>query len=91
MTGEVQCPRHQLRKLFHGPVLGDIAEQVWVRQVDGTERRYGRAVWKAWLKRRYLAGGSTEALSDAEFHLFILKVQAFAAVVMGVTFHDPLK
>lgn len=39
--------RHQLRKLFHGPVLRDIALQVWVRdEVTGCRVRYTPAAWK---------------------------------------------
>ncbi len=85
------CPRHELRKLFHGPVLGDIAEQVWVRQEDGTSRRYGREVWKEWFRQRFLRGRSTEDLTDERFHLFILAVQAEAASEMGVTFHERVR
>jgi hypothetical protein len=39
--------RHQLRKLFHGVVLRDIAEQVWVRDpITGCRVRYVPLVWK---------------------------------------------
>lgn len=82
--------RHQLRKLFHGPVLGDIAEQVEVRQDDGSTRRYCRHTWKTWFKDKFNGGYPTEEMSDAEFHKFILAVQAFAASEMGVTFTEKL-
>jgi len=39
--------RHQLRKLFHGPVLRDIAFQVWVPDpYTGCRVRYVPLVWK---------------------------------------------
>lgn len=39
--------RHQLRKLFHGPVLRDISLQVWVRDpITGCRVRYTPAAWK---------------------------------------------
>lgn len=42
-----QYYRHQLRKLFHGPVLRDISLQVWVRDpITGCRVRYAPAAWK---------------------------------------------
>ncbi|MBT2326096.1 hypothetical protein J7E62_27585 [Variovorax paradoxus] len=39
--------RHQLRKLFHGPVLRDIAFQIWVPDpYTGCRVRYVPLVWK---------------------------------------------
>jgi hypothetical protein len=39
--------RHQLRKLFHGVVLRDIAMQVWVQEVDtGMKGRRSKEMWK---------------------------------------------
>lgn len=39
--------RHQLRKLFHGPVLRDVSEQVWVRdEITGCRVRYQPLAWK---------------------------------------------
>lgn len=78
--------RHQLRKLLHGVILQAIADQVWVRQDDGTSCRYDPLVWKAWLKQRCGIQGSSEDLDDWEFRVFIWLVESFAATEMGVTF-----
>lgn len=78
--------RHELRKLFHGPILKDIADQVKVRQQDGSMARYPAWIWKEYLRARFNAGQSTEALLDFEFYLFILQCQAWAATSAGVTF-----
>lgn len=40
--------RHQMRKMFHGPVLGDISAQVWVPQPDGCRVRYAPLAWKTY-------------------------------------------
>lgn len=48
--------RHQLRKMFHGPVLRDIAEQVWVPDPAGTGRvRYMAKVWKEFFSQLFIA------------------------------------
>ena len=80
--------RHQLRKLLHGSVLRDISAQVAVRQQDGSMAHYGCGVWKEWLRGRLNGGRSTEALSDDDYKAFILRVEAFAASEMGVTFEE---
>lgn len=80
--------RHQLRKLFHGPVLCDISEQVWVDQEDGTKSRYCTHIWKEWFRQKFLDNSSTEALSDEKFLEFIFRVQEFAACEMGVSFSE---
>ena len=48
--------RHELRKLFHGPILKDIADQVKVRQEDGSLARYPAWIWKEYLRARFNAG-----------------------------------
>lgn len=47
--------RHQLRKMFHGPVLRDIAEQVWVPdEITGCRRRYAPLVWKHYFAQLFI-------------------------------------
>lgn len=51
-----EAKRHQLRKLFHGPVLGDIAEQVWViDESRGVRVRYTPAAWKHYCAQLFIA------------------------------------
>lgn len=38
--------RHQLRKMFHGPVLREISQQVWVVEPSGHRVRYTPKAWK---------------------------------------------
>ncbi len=78
--------RHELRKLLHGYVLATIANQVAVRQDDGTTRHYCIAVWKDWFKGYFLGGRSTESIDNVEFATFVLLVESHAATEMGVTF-----
>ena len=48
--------RHQLRKFFHGPVLNDIAEQVWVYDAaTGCRVRYMPKVWKEYFRQLFVA------------------------------------
>ncbi|MGI4776933.1 MAG: hypothetical protein ACRYGA_02250 [Janthinobacterium lividum] len=48
--------RHQLRKLFHGPVLRDISEQVWVLDdARGVRVRYTPAAWKHYFAQLFIA------------------------------------
>ena len=47
--------RHQLRKMFHGPVLRDIAHQVWVLDPTGTCRiRYTPKAWKQYFAELFI-------------------------------------
>lgn len=47
--------RHQLRKLFHGPVLRDIAEQVWLRDpITGCRVRYHPLTWKRYFAELFI-------------------------------------
>lgn len=91
--------RHQLRKLFHGPVLTDFSEQVWLMDpATDTRVRYTPAVWKRHLKdvfcpARFDAAGnelpkSTEALSDDQFSDFVLACQAYGTVDLGIEFTE---
>jgi hypothetical protein len=91
--------RHQLRKAFHGPVLTDFSEQVWVRDPETGQRvRYAPPVWKQHLKNlfcpaRFDADGkelprSTEALSDDEFADFLLACQAYGCIDLGIRFTE---
>ena len=51
-----QYHRHQMRKMFHGPVLKDIAEQVWVDdQVTGCRVRYVPLAWKHYFAELFIA------------------------------------
>lgn len=50
-----QHHRHQLRKLFHGPVLRDISEQVWLWDGRVGERvRYAPLVWKEFFRSMFI-------------------------------------
>lgn len=100
--------RHQLRKAFHGYVLRDIAEQVWLHDPrTGMRVRYAPLAWKNLFRQMFVeptfeeytvrATGeikvrerrrSTEELSDDEFQTFLLQVQAFAVVDLGVEFSE---
>jgi hypothetical protein len=47
--------RHQLRKMLHGPVLGAIAEQIWLTDpATGQRVRYSKRVWKQYLAEQFL-------------------------------------
>ena len=46
--------RHQLRKMFHGPVLSAIAEQVRMKDSAGTPVRWTKAAWKKALDQKSL-------------------------------------
>lgn len=91
--------RHELRKMFHGPILSDFAWQAWLPDpITGKPRRYTPRAWKEHLKdlfcpARFDDDGkelpkSTEALSDDEFSEFILAVQAYGVVDCGITFSE---
>lgn len=98
--------RHQLRKMFHGPVLKDISEQVWVFDPVTSRRvRYAPAAWKILFAQMFIAPTfeevvvrgkkvvrerhrSTEELTDDEFSIFLLQVQAFAVCELGVEFAE---
>lgn len=92
--------REQLRRAFHGPILSDFAQQVWVPQPDGTRIRYAPAAWKVLLAQLFAVPvieerhdgeidvvHSTERLHDDEYALFLQEVQAFGAE-LGVTFTE---
>jgi hypothetical protein len=91
--------RHELRKMFHGPILTDFSQQVRLPDpVTGKLVRYSPRAWKVHLKdlfcpAQFDAAGkelekSTEALSDDEFSEFILAVQAYGVVDCGVVFTE---
>lgn len=91
--------RHQLRKLFHGPVLTDFSEQVRLPDPDtGLMVRYTPPVWKQHLTdvfcpARFDADGaelqkSTEALDDDAFAEFVLACQAYGVVDLGIQFTE---
>lgn len=47
--------RHQLRKMFHGPVLKDIAEQVWMPDpLTGRDIRYVPLAWKHYFAELFI-------------------------------------
>jgi hypothetical protein len=47
--------RHQLRKAFHGPVLRDISEQVWVLdEPRGVRVRYVPKAWKEYFAQLFI-------------------------------------
>jgi hypothetical protein len=90
--------REAMRKLFHGPVLLEIAEQV--RLIDpetGQRVRYAPAVWKEHLKDLFCPltmapngnwSKSTERLSDPHYATFITASQAYAVMDLGVEFSE---
>jgi hypothetical protein len=91
--------RHELRKMFHGPILSDFAEQVRLRDPEtGRMVRYTPSAWKEHLKdlfcpAQFDASGkalpkSTESLSDDEFSDFLIAVQAYGVVDLGITFSE---
>ncbi len=92
--------RHELRKMFHGPILTDFAFQVWLPcPVTGKLRRFSPRVWKLHLKDLFcpaqfddVTGAelekSTEALSDDAFSEFILAVQAYGVIECGIAFTE---
>lgn len=90
--------REAMRKLFHGPVLLEISEQV--RLIDpetGQRVRYAPAVWKKHLKDLFCPltmapdgtwSKSTERLSDPHYATFITASQAYAVMDLGVEFSE---
>lgn len=91
--------RHELRKMFHGPILADFSEQVWLRDPHtGRQVRYAPAAWKEHLKdlfcpmrldpRTNRMEKSTELLSDDEFSQFIEECRAYGVVDLGIEFTE---
>lgn len=86
-----QKHRHQLRKMFHGPVLAAFVEHTG----------HSHKEMKAWLTWRFCpdqidAAGhlvpdtdkSTEAMADDQFLQFLTEVQAFGAAELGLIFPE---
>jgi hypothetical protein len=92
--------RHELRKMFHGPILTDFSQQVRLPDpVTGKLVRYSPRAWKFHLKDLFCPAQfdentgaelpkSTEALSDDEFSEFLVAVQAYGVVDLGITFTE---
>ncbi len=91
--------RHQLRKLFHGPMLRDFALQVPTLNVEtGKMERWAVAAWKILLKDLFCPprfgddgeeiARSSEALSDDDFAEFVLQCHAFGVLDCNVTFTE---
>jgi hypothetical protein len=94
--------REQLRRAFHGPVLKDISDQVWVPHSDGRRYQYSKAAWKLFFADLFDAPlvevttpdgeiqlrPSTEGFDDEAYAQFIKKVEAHAATEWGVTFTE---
>lgn len=91
--------RHELRKMFHGPILVDFAQQVWLPDPSTGKRvRYSPAAWKEHLKDLFcpmkedpktgLQVKSTELLSDDEFSEFIEQVRAYGVLDWGIEFTE---
>lgn len=92
--------RHELRKLFHGPMLRDFALQVRTLNLEtGNYERWAVAAWKILLKDLFCpprfdeASGeeqprSTEALSDDDFAEFVLQCHAFGCLDLDVVFTE---
>lgn len=75
--------RHQLRKLYHGVVLKQIAEQY---RPDG--RIWSIAAWKEFFRDWFCPDQSTEDLYDDDFAELVLQVMAFACMEMNVVFTE---
>lgn len=90
--------RNAMRKLFHGPLLQDFAEQVWLLDSTTDQRvRYAPKVWKEHLKDLFcpLTQGpngewskSTERLDDEQYSTFITECQAYGVMDCGVVFTE---
>lgn len=91
--------RNELRKMFHGPILQDFAEQVWLPDPEtGRLIRYAPAAWKEHLKDLFCPmredprtgnqAKSTELLSDDEFSEFIEQCRAYGMLDWGVEFTE---
>lgn len=76
--------RAQQRKKLHGVLLPAIAEQVQVKQDDGTQARYPVDFWKVWLKRVMNVQGSSEALDDDAYGRFVWDCEVYAVTVLLV-------
>lgn len=90
--------RTAMRQLFHGPLLQDFAEQVWLMD-PSTDRmvRYVPAAWKIHLKDLFcpLTQGpsgewskSTERLTDRQFSDFIEQCFAYGTTDCNVCFTE---
>lgn len=89
----IVCPwrrqRTQAQNRKYWAVLNEIAEHAWV---DG--KQYAAEVWHEEFKRRFIgmadlpfggaAGISTTGLSASEFAEYLTRIQAFAAMDLGV-------
>lgn len=91
-TSEGKERRHQLRKLFNGPMLLDFAEQ-------GAGGKWTKAAWKAMLCEMFiqprfddytneLLRPSSEGLSDDDMSLLILQCAAFGVMECGINFTE---
>lgn len=91
--------RHQLRKLFHGPILEAFSWHVRLPDDDtGRMVRYLAPVWKRHLTDLFCPAQfddsgaelvkSTEKLSDEKFSDFILACEAYGACEHGIEFPD---
>lgn len=75
--------RHQLRKLFNGPLLDQISRKALIYGV-----RWTKTAWKQFFKDELNQGDSTEGMGDEEMQLFCLQVCVFACMEMGVRFDE---
>lgn len=79
--------RRTLQGTYHGPVLDDVASQVYVH--DGKRMvRYPKDYWHEYFKLQCNAGRSTTELTDPEYSLYITKTEALACTRLGVEFTD---
>lgn len=77
---------HRQRKFYHGPVLGQVAEQV---RVAG-RRRYAMKAWKEYFRDLFTPLTSTEDLGVQAYSELIDKVIAHATTEWSVQFvFDP--
>ena len=82
--------RHQLRKLFHGPILETFAWNVrLIEPESGRLVRYTPAVWKLHLAGLFCPSvSSTEELGDEEFAAFIMACEAYGVMDCGIEFPE---
>jgi len=86
-----QKHRHQLRKMFHGPVL-----QAFVEHTGHSHKEIKFQLKQLFCPDQFDAAGnlvpddekSTEELSDEQFSQFLLEVQAFGAAELGLIFPE---
>ncbi len=79
--------RHQLRKMFHGPVLTAIAEQLLLPDSTGKKVRWTKAAWKKALSQEFLPARFEEYTTPAG-EIKVRELRASTEAVDDDTFAD---